>query len=263
MRLHLYRVFLGCLLTISSCSTPISREQMVEVMIEMYMFDLKMNDFHDLTLLSDTTLVYEAILQKRGYSQKDFNRSLVHHLKSPEKLKKRLLFHRDQMMNTKNALQKAIDDAIARTEEQSRGLQYRILLPLLPMQKPQPDTSATWSVDSIATCKIDSIATWKIDSVATWKIDSVAIGEIDNVATWRIDSIATWKIDSIATWKIDTVAIGKIDTAFRWSIDISKWWRIDTTSTPVYYIYPTEPPLPLKKNIQPPPNEVLNKQINK
>jgi len=132
---------------------------MVEIMIEMYMFDMKIQDFHELSSLADTTLVYEAILRQHGYSFKEFNRSLTHHLQNPEKLKKKFNAQKEQLITRRNALKKALDSALKSTEALEQEPLYQILLPLLPAHLfPSP---------------ADSLPDWHIDMNKWWRMDTI------------------------------------------------------------------------------------------
>ena len=132
-------------------------DQMTELIIEMYSLDLQILDYPNLVRVADTTLVYEAILQKHGYNTKEFNRSLAHYLQKPEKLKKVMLTHRDHLMLRKNSLQEAIDKAQSPANEATET-QKKFLLPK-PYNhtfSPFTDTIALWSKDTIIWCKTDS-----------------------------------------------------------------------------------------------------------
>ena len=155
MRPYIFWGVLCCMLPLCSCNAPISRDRLAEITIEMYLFEQKIQDHPDLNLITDTTLVYAAILQKHGYSVNDYNRSVTHHLKKPEKLKKALIPYRDQIMIKKNALQQALEDANKEPEEIKA--EYRRFFPTRPPTPP-------------ITLYVDSIAPWSIDSLLWWII---------------------------------------------------------------------------------------------
>ena len=142
-----------CCMWLCSCDAPISRDRLAEIMIEMYMFEQHIQTRPHLSPISDTTLVYASILQKYGYSVNDYQRSLAHHLKRPDKFKKTLIPHRDQMLERKYELQKAFDDAM-RTPEEIKE-EYRLFFPV-----PPPLPPFILHLDSIAPQHTDHLQWW-------------------------------------------------------------------------------------------------------
>ena len=91
-------------------------DRLAEVTVEMFKVDQLIQDQPRFFSVSDTTLVYAAVLRKYGYSVQDYHRSLTRHIQRPEKFKNALVAYRDQMVKQRDALQKEIDEAARRKE---------------------------------------------------------------------------------------------------------------------------------------------------
>jgi DNA-binding transcriptional MerR regulator len=123
---------------------------MVEIMVEMFMFEQTVRDHREFSPIADTTLVYAAILRKHGYSVKEYNRSLAYHLQKPDKLKKAMISHRDQMMKRKNALQEEVDKALRMAEvEKAYRPRFTYMLPSAPPFSLVIDSVQLQSPDSL------------------------------------------------------------------------------------------------------------------
>jgi len=145
-----------------SCSVPISKDRLAELMIEMYMFEQQIQNHPDLNRITDTALVYAAILHKHGYSMNDYQRSITHHLKKPDKLKKALIPYRDQIMYRKNALQQALDETNREPDPEEIKAEFRLFSPTRPSVPP-------------FTLYVDSIVPWSIDSMLWWTIPDTTL----------------------------------------------------------------------------------------
>ena len=74
----------------ASCSDKdeakvISRGKMADIYAEMLMTDQWINSTPNVRKIADTSLVYEPILEKYGYSQKDYLKSVDHYMNDPER----------------------------------------------------------------------------------------------------------------------------------------------------------------------------------
>jgi len=153
-----------CLLLVCSCKAPITRDQIVEIMVEMYLFEQTMSDHPQFNPIADTTLVYDAILQKHGYSVKDYHRSLTYHLQKPDKLKKVIIPYRDRLMKRKNALKEEMEKDI-RIEKFMRDFTPRF------SYTPPSEPPFSIIVDSIVHQNLDSLKWWSLNpSYETKKI---------------------------------------------------------------------------------------------
>ena len=160
MRPNLLFSIFCCTLLICSCRAPISRERTAEIMVEMYMFDQKAQDYPELHRIADTTMAYTAILHKHGYSVNDFNRSLAYHLQKPEKFKKALIPLRDQILNQRNALQNEMDEELKRLEREKDTLfHFKLFRPAFPSFNLLVDTLDTWCIDSLKWWRADTTRT--------------------------------------------------------------------------------------------------------
>ncbi len=76
---------------LGSCSRKgriIPRRAMEDIYYDMFMADQWLNDHYAARKVADTTLFYEPVFRSHGYSFKDFDRSVSHYLKNPEKFSK-------------------------------------------------------------------------------------------------------------------------------------------------------------------------------
>ena len=154
-----------CMITFYSCSPPISRDQMAQIMVEIYSLDQNILNYPDLFTIGDTTMVYAALLKNNGYSVKDFNRSIARHLQKPDKMKKALTPYRDELMKKKNALQNELDEASKELEVMEiiyprkpiRDITY-------PLLSPNLDTVTMQSIDSL---KLLWASFWERDTTHT------------------------------------------------------------------------------------------------
>ena len=164
MRPFFFFGLVSSMLLVCSCKAPVSKDRMVEIMVEMYLFEQTINDYPKLRPIADTTLVYAAILHKHGYSVKDFQRSIAYHLQKPDKWKKVMIPYRDQLMKRKNALQEEVEKDI-RMEKFMRDFSPRFTY--------TPPTEPPFSIiiDSIVRQNLDSLKWWSLNpSFETKKI---------------------------------------------------------------------------------------------
>jgi len=112
MRRYIVLGLFCCTLLSQACSYKrIPKDRLAEIIVEIFMIEHTIQDQRDFSKISDTTLVYAAILRAHGYSVDDFSNSLAYHLQDPGKFAKTLTKHRDRMVELKNMIQKEIDMA--------------------------------------------------------------------------------------------------------------------------------------------------------
>ena len=113
-----------CVLTVGlfAChKKAISQEETVRLIIQILYTEQQINHEISLSALADTCLIYEAILQKEGYTQAQFQQALQRHIRKPEEFKKALEEGRTRIRNIKSQLQaqlrpkRGIDTALLRT----------------------------------------------------------------------------------------------------------------------------------------------------
>ena len=81
------------LLLAGSCSRGgriIPRKAMEDIYYDMFLADQWLMDHSAARKVADTTLFYEPIFREHGYSFKDFDKSVTHYLRDPEKFAKML-----------------------------------------------------------------------------------------------------------------------------------------------------------------------------
>ena len=125
MKLNIAIGLFCCTLLFFSCkSVTISRDHLAEIIVEMSMVDKMLQEQYELHRASDTSLVYAAVLHRHGYTVKEFNNSLTYHLQKPDKLNKKLVSYREQLLEKKNALNKEIDNAARTVPVDSTLIRY-------------------------------------------------------------------------------------------------------------------------------------------
>ena len=87
--LHIVPVLLAVLLAISACGPKkISKGDMEDIFYLMFLQDQKIRQDRSFRQMADTSLVYEGILESRGYDTDDYLYSLHEYLAEPEKMEK-------------------------------------------------------------------------------------------------------------------------------------------------------------------------------
>lgn len=121
------RLFYFILLLSLSCSRGVIQErELVQILSEIYKADRFINSNYRLVLASDTTKVFETILNEYNYSNQDFTHTIEYYLTRPQKLKK--IYQEAKLIVKEEA------------EMVERALQYErkldsIAKPLLEIQK--------------------------------------------------------------------------------------------------------------------------------
>ena len=162
--MKILRYLLFSILTASALAchkTPISQEETVRLIIQILYTEQQINREISLSALADTCLIYEAILQKKGYTQAQFQQALRQHLRKPEQFRKALDEGKKQVRSIKSQLQaqlrpkQGIDTALLKRFPLFRYLgdslpQWSFRLPdslvcpaSLPNYFPFPDTLLT------------------------------------------------------------------------------------------------------------------------
>ncbi len=89
--------------------TPIPRSDMSRIYAEMFMMDQRVTSRWDTRRQADTTLVYEAVLAKYGYSVDDYRASQEKYIKDPRRYTKMLKKSVGILENERKALKKEKD----------------------------------------------------------------------------------------------------------------------------------------------------------
>ena len=90
MRISKVHILLLLLLLAVACRGPrkISRDDMVDIMVQMLIQDQQLKQDPKLRSQYDTTLVYEGIFQAHGYDTDDFRYSLSYYLEDASRMEK-------------------------------------------------------------------------------------------------------------------------------------------------------------------------------
>ena len=106
-----FRYLLFSMLTASAFAchkAPISQEETVRLIVQILYTEQQINREISLSALADTCLIYEAILQKEGYTQAQFQQAIKQHIKQPDQFRKALEQGKRQVQSTKASLQAQI-----------------------------------------------------------------------------------------------------------------------------------------------------------
>ena len=92
MRCRWFHIALLLLLALS-CRGPrlIEREEMEEIMYQMFLQDQQIKQDNQLQRQADTSLVYEGIFRSMGYNTDDYRFSLDYYLEEPARMEKVML----------------------------------------------------------------------------------------------------------------------------------------------------------------------------
>jgi len=134
-----------CICLLPSCRRAkiMSEKDMADIYAEMFLADQWLNDNYTLRKKADTTRFYEAIFKKYGYTFEDYDASVNHYLRKPEKYRKILARSAKKLRSGFNALDK-FEKEIERQNAILAGLSY-LHLPEFAPDSIRIDTSLTWS----------------------------------------------------------------------------------------------------------------------
>ena len=179
-----------------SCRGPklISKSEMKDIYIDMFILDQQLKDDRTLKRHADTMLVYEGVLEAYGYDTDDYLHSVAHYLKDPERFAKMLKQVSDELERRSKEVDKEIK-AQERLERYRNVKGFPLDSMLLPFCKDSIWAGAVrFEKDSVMqyflrlvpllkdTSAVDSL---KVDSL---KVDSLAIDSL------KLDSL---KVDSL------------------------------------------------------------------
>lgn len=134
-------VLLLTLLALTGCGRGgrvIPQKKLMRMYTEMFLADQWVKDHPDAREAVDTTLFFDPLFRRHGYSFEDYDRTLHYYLDRPEKFGKMLNRAADQMRKEGAALQAVVD------AEQERLDEIRHLLRLYRRQDFSTD-SLRWS----------------------------------------------------------------------------------------------------------------------
>lgn len=87
--LHIHLVLAAMLILLSSCQREdvevIPRSKLARIYAEMLVTDQWIQNTPDIRRIADTSLVYEPILEKYGYTSEDYQHSVDHYMDDPER----------------------------------------------------------------------------------------------------------------------------------------------------------------------------------
>lgn len=204
---HILAILLVSAAVLSSCSKQeekiIPRKNMSRIYAEMLIVDQWVNNSPQTRKMTDTTLVYEPILEKYGYTSEDYRRSVYKYLDDPERYARILrstvdiLDKRIKELNALKEERTAFDERLKKTERFRPDFDAAEYFPLT-YKEPYIHYYDSVAVDvDTVTCvhtlrNVDRSDTVYDGLVMVIRIDSTAIA--DSIA--RADSLAL--VDSLA-----------------------------------------------------------------
>ena len=105
------------------CGRParvIPAEKMTRIYHDMFLADQWLRDNSEARKVADTTLFFDPIFRKHGYSFEDYDRSVQYYLDRPEQYTKILNRAADRLRKEGERMQKAADELTARQLELDR-----------------------------------------------------------------------------------------------------------------------------------------------
>ena len=111
------------LAALCGCGRPsrvISAEKMTRIYQDMFLADQWLRDNADARKVADTTLFFDPIFRKYGYSFEDYDRSVQYYLEHPDRYTKILNRAADRLRKEGDRMQKAADALTARDLELDR-----------------------------------------------------------------------------------------------------------------------------------------------
>ena len=103
----------ACLLSAASCSRDgrvIPKKKMAEIYADMFVADQWIGQNYKASRVADTSLFYESVLQRYGYTSEDYRKSVGHYMADPDRfariLRRTVLVLEDRMEEHKAELRK-------------------------------------------------------------------------------------------------------------------------------------------------------------
>ena len=166
---------------------------MEDIYYDMLLADQWLNDHNAARKVADTTLFYEPVFRKYGYSFKDFDKSVSHYLKNPEKfskmfdrVSKRLSGRARELEKVREAIENYVlpggyEPSVFRPDSIVwADTLVRWARPVIPPEEPEPypcDSLCPFR-DSLGRCQCDSLCPW-LDSLGCRLCDSLKIKETE------------------------------------------------------------------------------------
>lgn len=206
-------IFVMISFSLNSCREEgvIDDETMAEIYAEMLITDQWINSNPGLRTTADTSLVYEPILKKYGYSAADYRKSLDYYLSEPEeyadvmKQTVKILDAKLAELNKKKELlaeEKELAEYIEKISKHVKFEESALYLTLLDDEKFRNPDSLSVKWDSLAHCFI--IRPVEKQKKLLEQTDSLRVDSL-LVDTLKVDTLAV--IDSLPP--VDTAALLK------------------------------------------------------
>lgn len=202
--------FLALVSVSASCGKKervIPREDMAEIYAEMYVLDQWLDENGSFRREADTSLVYEPVFEKYGYTTDDYLRSVDVYMKDPTRYS-RILRRTSEILNARLTELKAEKKAREEALEESRRLDsLRNLVRLnvdslmKTMARTNPSDSLAAGLDSLGFVDFRFVQTsdTTFDGPAmVIRIDFAVLSVADSLAAIAADSLAAVTADSLA-----------------------------------------------------------------
>ncbi len=151
-------LFCASALAVSCGGKTIPRDDMIQVLREMMITDVLIESQDSLVKMASSSLVYDAVLKKMGYTVPDFENTLNYYINRPDRLRSMVKDLQEQLVEERTKVSLSV--AQERLEEQQRNLLNGWLedsLPnslnvvqktaLLQLMTPDPASLPVWRMD--------------------------------------------------------------------------------------------------------------------
>ena len=186
-RLAYFAILLAVLSAMAGCSGRtriIPRDKLAHVYAEMFVADQWLNDHPSARRIADTSLFYEPIFRKYGYTTEDYLATVDEYISDPEKFSE-VLAKSVAILEKQAQEAQDFEDMVNRINAANKSIRGYV--------------ARNFDADSVAWA--DSSILWRRTVADTARIDSL---QIDSLA--RVDSIAKVAADSVIRAEVGIIA---------------------------------------------------------
>ena len=152
----------------------IPRDDMADIMRDILLQDQQVKQDYSLRKQADTSLVYEAVFEKYGYTTDDYLRSVEHYLSDPSRMEKIMASVADGLEKESKVLEKEI------SQDEWRASLLRIYnRPVDTTRRPRP------RVRPVDTLRIR----FSGDSAWLYRVDSISMHDLDTILFHPADTL--------------------------------------------------------------------------
>lgn len=200
-RILSYLLVVLCLVSCKRSASPIPRGKLAKIYAEMFILDEQINSSRDIRRVADTSRVYEAVLDKYGYTFEEYRASQERYLRDPERYS-RILKKTVHILEAENKLLKAEKKRLEDLKAAEQGV--KLYAPDLIYYLAGLSSPTVFRADSLRLYVDSIVSSWVFDPQRGF--DTAYYGPrmflpADSVK-FRLDSLA--RADSLA--RLDSIA---------------------------------------------------------